>query len=241
MTDKKDILEKISPWEDDMKKEERLTIARVLKEFLEDQRRRLSPKTFSQYRSIVDLYRGYLQGYWPGHDDDEYSEEPGKTYVDRYGPEDIVYGFDEFLGYYMPRKVAAGQDTTRAAGTVTRKLAAWLVDRGYIEKDDDASKRLARKGKALASCNKAESLLEEAIDMCPLVDEKNILEDHFLVERIEPGRLWLEPLSSVRAAVGPVLVPEQASALLHVGADIGGRVGKRGKAWYIVELWSVSP
>ena len=100
-------------------------IAQVLAEFLEDQKARLSAKTYAKHEDIVEWFERYLQSYWPGHDG-EYSEKPGETYVERYGPEEIPGAFSEFLGYFMPRKVAAGEDTMRAAGTVTSKLAQWL-------------------------------------------------------------------------------------------------------------------
>lgn len=41
-----------------------------------------------------------------------------------------------FLHYFMPRKVLCGQETMDAAGTVTRKLGKWLVQKGY---DPDAT------------------------------------------------------------------------------------------------------
>ena len=42
----------------------------------------------------------------------------------------------EFLGYFMVRKVVAGQELLRAAGTVTKKLARWLHDQGFIDETD---------------------------------------------------------------------------------------------------------
>ena len=44
------------------------TISQALTEFLDDQKARISPKTFSKYRSIIELYKIYLENYWPGHD-----------------------------------------------------------------------------------------------------------------------------------------------------------------------------
>jgi hypothetical protein len=40
-----------------------------------------------------------------------------------------------FLNYYMPNKVICGSGTGKAAPRVIRKLARWLVARGY---DPDA-------------------------------------------------------------------------------------------------------
>jgi hypothetical protein len=37
------------------------------------------------------------------------------------------------LGYFMVRKVIAGPSLLRTAGTVTKKLAAWLAAQGYAD------------------------------------------------------------------------------------------------------------
>lgn len=110
-----------------------VTISEAFDEFLRDQKSRISPKTFSKYKSIIGLYKSYLEGYWPGHDG-EYAAITKKsgTYCGTFGPEDATEGFSEFLGYFMPRKVLCGKETMQAAGTVTKKLAKWLCEKGYI-------------------------------------------------------------------------------------------------------------
>ena len=35
----------------------------------------------------------------------------GGTYCDTFGAEDATSGYDEFLGYFMPRKVRCGKET----------------------------------------------------------------------------------------------------------------------------------
>ncbi len=114
------------------------TIAKLFEEFLAEQKARLSPKTYSRYEGIIHLYRSYLESYWPGHDQKEYNAitKAGSTYCGKFGAEDIASGFSEFLGYFMPRKVMCGDDTMKAAGTVIKKLAKWLVAKGYIDDDE---------------------------------------------------------------------------------------------------------
>jgi len=111
-----------------------VTISQVFDEFLGDQKSRISPKTFSKYQSIISLYKSYLESYWPGHDG-EYAAitKKGGTYCGTFGPEDATEGFGEFLGYFMPRKVLCGKETMQAASTVTKKLAKWLSENGYIK------------------------------------------------------------------------------------------------------------
>jgi len=69
------------------------TIAQALDAFLVDQKPRLSPKTYARYDSIIDLYKSYLERYWPGHDG-EYDAvtKAGGTYCGTFGPEEIPQG-----------------------------------------------------------------------------------------------------------------------------------------------------
>ncbi len=107
------------------------TIAQVFEEFLADQKDRISHKTFLKYQSVISLYKLYLEGYWPGHDG-EYDKitKAGGTFCGTFGPDDATAGYSEFLGYFMPRKVMCGKETMQAAGTVTKKLAKWLAEKG---------------------------------------------------------------------------------------------------------------
>ena len=108
------------------------TIDQLFEQFLADQEARLSSKTYGKYEGIIDLYRSYLERYWPGHSGTDYDAVTGSkgTYCGTYGAADITSGFSEFLGYFMPRKVIAGNETMKAAGTVLKKLARWLVEKG---------------------------------------------------------------------------------------------------------------
>lgn len=52
-----------------------------------------------------------------------------------FGPEHILGHVDESLGYFMIRKLMAGQELLRAAGTVPKKLAHWLHEQRYVDDD----------------------------------------------------------------------------------------------------------
>ncbi len=110
------------------------SIDQVLAEFLADQKPRLSLSTFAQYETIISLFQNYCENYWPGHDL-EYKRvtRAGGTYCSTYGPEDIIDGYSEFLGYFMPRKVVAGKETMTAAGSIIKKLAKWLEAKGMTK------------------------------------------------------------------------------------------------------------
>src|ERR1022692_1867938 len=126
------------------------TISQVFEEFLADQKDRISAKTFSKYRSIMQLYESYLESYWPGHDGESSKiTKAGGTYCSTFGPEDVTGGYSEFLVYFMPRKVMCGKETMQAAGTVTKKLAKWLAEKGYVEDTEDAQERAGEAAKDL--------------------------------------------------------------------------------------------
>jgi hypothetical protein len=115
------------------------TIDEVLDEFLDDQQARWSPATYAKYETIVDLLRRYMESYFPGHDG-EYDAvtKADDTYCSTYGPKDIAGAFGMFLDYFMPRKVIGSESTFKAAPTVSRKLAKWLVAKGYDPHAADA-------------------------------------------------------------------------------------------------------
>jgi hypothetical protein len=113
------------------------TIDAVLDEFLAEQQARWGPATYRKYETIVSLLKAYMERYWPGHDGDyDRVTKAGGTYCGTYGPEEIAGAFGMFLDYFMPHKVLSGVGTEKAAPTVVRKLAKWLVREGY---DPDAA------------------------------------------------------------------------------------------------------
>jgi hypothetical protein len=222
------------------------TIDEVFEEFLADQKARLSPKTYRRYDEILDLFRSCLEGYWPGHDQEEYNRITGAggTYCGTFGPEEIAGGLSEFLGYFMPRKVVAAKETMKAAGTVTKKLMKWLAEKGYVEDDEDlqlAEERASDAARDLPASQDMVDLLEAYLDEYAPDNYSREIEDHFMVSRIEPGKLWLEPFASGDREIGPVPVPTEVTRHCRVGWDISGVVVKTRKGWRLLEVWNVTP
>lgn len=219
------------------------TIDQVLDEFLAEQKGRLSANTFRKYDGVVDLLKSCLERYWPGHDQKEYDRITAAdgTFCGSFGPEEILHGLDEFLGYFMPHKVIAGRETMKAAGTVTKKLVRWLAEKGYAEDVEAAEERASEAATNLPASQEAADLLQAYADEYLPARYTQELEDHFTITRIEPGKLWLEPFTSGPRAIGPIPVPHQVTRLCKVGWDIGGTVAKTGKGWRFVEVWNVAP
>jgi len=217
------------------------TIAQVFDEFLADQKTSISHKTYLKYQSIIHLYGMYLENYWPGHND-EYDRitDAGGTYCTTFGPEDVTSGYSEFLGYFMPRKVMCGKETMQAAGTVTKKLAKWLAEKGYVEDTEYDQERAGKAAKDLPNASAVVDLLNAYADETAPARQGKVIEDHFWIEKIEPGNLWLMPLMAGNT-IGPIPVPGQVTQLCKEGWDIGGVVGKTAKGWRFIEVWNVSP
>src|ERR1043165_4881613 len=212
------------------------TLAEIFAEFLVDQKGRISAKTYAKYETIIQLYQSYLERYWPGHDGEyEKITKAGGTYCSTYGPEDATEGYSEFLGYFMPHKVMCGKDTMQAAGTVTKKLAKWLAEKGYIQDTEDAQERAGEAARDLPKAQEVLRLLDAYLDEnASGAQPGEEIEDHFFIDRLEPGKLWLSPLTG-SSVVGPVPVPQRVTALCPPGWDIGGVVAKVGKGWQLVE------
>jgi len=66
--------------------------------------------------------------------------------------------------------------------------------------------------------------------------------DHYTIEKVERGKLWLEVYDEKgKGTVGPIAVPKEATELLKEGWDISCAVARiRGK-WRIVEVANVYP
>lgn len=228
------------------------TIAEVLAQFVSDQRQRLAPKTFTNYQHIIELLEHSLNGYAYqslSKGDvalfDRFYNAKGtghREFCEIFGPEHILPNVGEFLGYFMVRKVIAGKETLRAAGTVTRKLAKWLGEKGYAKAEDaeEAAERGREAARDLPKADALASLLHEFAGRQERGDEEDEIEDHFTVTRVEPGKVWLEGMLDGRA-VGPVEVPLEISRRCPVGWSLSGVVGRVGKRWRLVEAWNVYP
>ena len=219
------------------------TIDAILEEFLHDQESRLAPRTVAQYAYALSYFRLYLEAYWPGHGGQEYDRitKAGGTYCGTFGPEELPGAYGEFLGYYMPRKAMCGKQTMRAAATVTKKLAIWLREKGYVTSVDSALQRASEAARELPASLEALRILEAHAGSYASGEPSDRIEDHFTVVRLEPGKLWLRPGSYGRKTLGPLLVPRQATARLKVGWDIGGVVERTSRGLRFVELWNISP
>jgi hypothetical protein len=228
------------------------TIDDVLEAFLTDQREHLSARTMHSYVDVVDLLRHCLNGYGPNTLDKadlkrwEEASEAGddEAFCRLFGAEYILSEMDEFLGYFMIRKVMAGQGLLRAAGTVTKKLAGWLHEQGYVgdaardravDRGTKASRDLPR-AERLANLLYEQSLARTAVDHAGLGPGDTVGDDLPLrVERVEPGRLFFTGVD------GPLRVSREASALAEPGWEVTITLVRLRGSWKVLEVGNVYP
>ncbi len=224
------------------------SIADLFAAFLADQRARLAPRTWHRYEAVVELFSDYLDRY--AHESLDPSErrlweamveDDEHAFIQLFGADKVVDNLGGFLGHFMICKVAAGEDLLRAAGTVTKKLALWLADHGHLSVDD-ARGAAELGGAAARELPRAERLSRLLYDHSrrspadPAGDgEVDFVEDRLVIERVEPGMLWFE------GGIGPVEVPEAASALAQPGWSLSVVLERRLGRWRLVETGSVYP
>jgi len=223
------------------------TITETLSAFLSEQQDRLSERTYRRYDEIISLLRNCMNNYGPNALDEPetaqweaaYDDDPD-AFVNLFGPDKIPGQLGEFLGWYMVRKVMAGQELLKAAGTVTKKLSAWLEANGHISETDAAvmADRAANAVVELPAADKLGALLHDQIHLLPRFDPDDIpdehwLEDMFVIDRVEPGEL------SFHGVPGMVAVPKAASDLAREGWDVTGAIALIAGKWRFVEIGNV--
>ena len=221
------------------------TIDDLLEAFLTEQRARLAARTVRNYEAIIGLLRDCLNGY--GHQSLDAEErrqweaaydQDEDAFVHLFGAEKIVENLGEFLGYFMVRKVAAGEELLRAAGTVTKKLVRWLADGGHLDPAGAgaAAERAGEAARDLPRAEKLSRLLYEHAQRSRIdVFDGDPIEDFLMIDRVEPGLLWFE------GGIGPVKVPKAASALAQPGWSLSIILARIRGQWQVLEVGNVYP
>jgi hypothetical protein len=226
------------------------TIDVVLDEFLAERRERLSARTLRTYDEVLELLRHSLDGYAHNSLDGderrrwEQALESGDegAFCHRFGPEKIPEHLGEFLGYFMVRKVIAGQELLRASGTVTGKLVTWLAARGYIDRDSadhatgrrqDASPRpagrrsprrpAARRGRARTRDRRRRARRSRLGRGSPRDQRRGARSD------------------LLQGDIGPIAVPSQASDLGRPGWSVSVTAARTKDSWHLLEVGFVYP
>jgi hypothetical protein len=243
------------------KKRPEPNIKQTLAEFLDDQKMRLKKKTFENYKNVIVLFESHLNNY--AHQvlaekerkyfDDQYDNH-NREFCELFGPDKILGGYNEFFGYFLPRKVIAGEEFFKNCGTVLKKLAKWMETKGYTGPEDSlrAIEASARGGKNAAEAERIGRMLYNFKKRYPLKqtidqDENNFVESYFTIERVEKNILHLQDDESPDEEVYAVKVPASLAGKLApaVGWQVWlGLIKAKTKGmeeWNIVEVGNVYP
>jgi len=227
-----------------------LTIDEALTRFLDEQQERLAPRTFCNYEDVIGLLRHCLSGYGPNilpkADHDRwrraYDDGDEDAFCTQMSADYIVDMLDEFLGYFMVRKVIAGQELLRASGTVTKKLVRWLQDHTVVDKvaADHQVEKAATAARDLPNAERLANALYQLGLNSPIRDrhgaERWIEHDLPLtITKVAPGELWFE------GEIGPLPVPHKIDELAQEGWAVTAVFAYARSRWWLVEVGNVYP
>ena len=213
------------------------TISETFDAFLADLKKGMSARTFRNYASTAELLQHCLNGYaYQDLDEDEskiFEKESakGKKFCDIFGPDKILSNVGEFLDYFMIRKVMTSKEVLGAAGTMTKKLAKWLGEKGYADREE-AEDAIEQGAEAARDLPKAEGLamhLHEFTDWQGVDPKDDDLEDHFSIVKVERGAIWLDGMLEGKAQpLGPITVPAEISSQC---VTVRAAASFRGRPW----------
>ena len=123
-----------------------MLIRDVFNEFLHFEEINLSPKTYRESKNVIELFAHCLQNYaWNSLDngDKAYDKTIAKnlTFADVYEHTYILNNVGEFLNYFVPRKVMAGDNfVLKTCPRVIKKLLTWMKNNNLLDIKSDEIK-----------------------------------------------------------------------------------------------------
>ncbi len=116
-----------------------MLIREVFAKFLQQQKEKLSAKSYRENESVIDLFGHCLDRYaWnnvaPAEPTYDETHDAGKTFPDVYDHAHIFPNVGEFLDYFVPRKVMAGNGfILKTCPRVIRKLLKWMREQQLLD------------------------------------------------------------------------------------------------------------
>lgn len=125
-----------------------MLIKDVFEQFLAEQESKLAPKTYRGYASVIELFGHQLDGYaWNNLEDGDQAydkaHKQGKSFIDLYDHTHIESNVREFLDYFVPRKVMAGNEfILKTCPRVIRSLLRWMRNKKLVDLTNDDIKEM---------------------------------------------------------------------------------------------------
>lgn len=120
----------------------------VFEQFLSEQESKLAPKTYRDYASVIELFEHQLDGYaWNNLADGDKAydkaKKKGKSFIDLYDNTHLEENVREFLDYFVPRKVMAGNEfILKTCPRVMRQLLKWMKNKKLVDLTNDDIKEM---------------------------------------------------------------------------------------------------
>jgi hypothetical protein len=226
-----------------------LSIRQALDRFVAEEGDR-APESKDAIERALENLESFLEshGYqYVDEDDEEYVDEDDETFdgqepsfVESNTPDILPEALTEFLFEWQIREYAGDPDEARSTGKVAERLMDWLAEEGLARVADarDAAAMARKAADEVPRAKRLGSLLHPLTQEVPQqqpTSEDEVVEDFFRIVRVEPGRLWLEQ------EVGPITVPDEASAIASVGWWVNVVAARLGGTWYLSEVGNVYP
>ena len=169
--------------------------------------------------------------------------EDEDTFSRMFGVEEMLTYIDEFVSWFLIRKVIMPLGQTEQTIEDVRGFVEWLAESGEIG-TGQARKALGAIATASIDVPSAERLAHILHDLARRSTETaaagrtrwdETIEDYLVIERVAPGRIWFID------GVGPIKVPEAASALARPGWTVSCLVARVGTTWHLLETGNVYP
>ena len=189
------------------------------------------------YQNLSEPERHLLERLYNAED------EARSDFCHIFGPDKILPHLSEFLGYFMVRKVMCGYELKHSAGVVTRKLARWMADAGYVGRSE-ATREVSERSRIARDLPFAQVLaarLAEHLDRIgrKIRDDEEPIEDVFSIREVDIAAIWLEGTDGTR--IGPVALPAFLARQCKAGWVFTGALAKRRGQWKLIEVWNVYP
>ncbi len=155
-------------------------------------------------------------------------------------PEEISSALSEFFGWFMVRKVSAGQGLMRTAGTVVRRLGRWLYEPNYIDAREAGYfyEAVGGPGRALPKATALRDRLTEWVGGQPPIRLEKTYEDHFRIVAVTKRGWQIEggPPTDLK---GVVPLPSHLVDPQQTDWEVSGVIAETPHGLRWVEVWNV--
>jgi len=230
------------------------TINEAFLEFLNEQKRDLSHRTYNVYENLVSLFEEYLDVCASDdlYDEDQefYKEKQKNEHKEYCQIFDLAYIAPSYIEYlledYLINDVGESASFIETSRQFFRKFLPWAYEKDYLDPEHygelvEVVGGLRKKSKKTASqVQKFGSALCNYVDAHPADESPEWKGGDFEIRRVEPGKLWVEDYLDPYREIGPVKVSEEVSSLAKAGWYINFGIVKMGDFWKIVYVEKVS-